>query len=202
MPSDQVNPTREKLLEKAMELFHAQGYGATGLKQILREAEVHAGSLYHFFKSKEDLLLAVLERYRELLHPVLLDPLWKGVDDPIERVFALLAGYRMGLEQTGCTAGCPIGNLALELGEFHPDAHGLIADNFQGWRDAVRGCLEGAGDRLPQDVDRAALACFVLTTMEGAVMQARSYRSLEPFDQSVAHLRDYFERLQRAADSR
>src|SRR5205085_592016 len=116
-----------------------QGYHATGLAQILKQAGVNSGSLYHFFESKEELLLAVLDRYLEMLWPVLLQPVWDQELDPIERVFNLLNFYRMGLLQSGCVAGCPIGNLALELNEFHPKARARVAANFDGWRTAVRG---------------------------------------------------------------
>ena len=187
--------TREKIVEAARELFYSQGYHATGLAQILKEAGVHSGSLYHFFASKEELLLAVLEQYREMLWPVLLDPVFEGEPDPIERIFALLDRYRQGLEMTDCTRSCPIGNLALELNEFHPDAVTRIAENFEGWRLAIRGCLEAAAARLPGDADLDALSTFVLTTMEGAIMQSRSYRSLGPYEASVRMLRDYFDRL-------
>ena len=53
--------TREKLVGTAFELFHKQGYSATGVAQILRVAEVNSGSLYHFFPTKEDLLVALLQ---------------------------------------------------------------------------------------------------------------------------------------------
>jgi TetR/AcrR family transcriptional regulator, transcriptional repressor for nem operon len=178
-----------------MELFHAQGYQATGLAQILKQAGVNSGSLYHFFNSKEELLLAVLDRYREMLRPVLLQPIVEGCPDPVERVFALLEFYRQALIRSEFAYGCPIGNLALELREFHPRAHDLIAANFQGWREAVCGWLEEAADRFPPSLDRERLASFVLTAMEGAVMQCRSYRSIEPFEQAVALLRDYLDRL-------
>ena len=52
--------TREKLVATAFELFHKQGFSATGVAQILRTAEVNSGSLYHYFPTKEDLLIAVL----------------------------------------------------------------------------------------------------------------------------------------------
>src|SRR5438128_405477 len=111
--------TRERIIRAAMELFYAQGYHATGLAQILKEARVNSGSLYHFFESKEELLLAVLDGYREMLWPVLLQPIFAEVEDPLERIFALLNGYREGLLASDFAAGCPIGNLALELRELH-----------------------------------------------------------------------------------
>ena len=67
------------------------------MADILKEAGANSGSLYHFFPTKQDVLLAVLEMYRDGIYPMLLAPAWEGVEDPIERVFALLAAYRSGL---------------------------------------------------------------------------------------------------------
>lgn len=194
-PAKTQPDTRDRLIHAAMELFQQQGYGATGVAQILKAAEANSGSLYYFFPTKEDLLLAVLEKYKQMLYPVLLDPIFSRISDPIERIFGLLDGYRQFIIMTNYTFGCPIGNLALELAHTHPSVRKLIADNFQGWRDAVQKCLDEAGDRFPAEVDRAELASFVLTVMEGGVMQARAYRSLEPFDTAVTQLRDYIDRL-------
>ena len=81
---------------------------------------MHSGSLYHFFPGKQDVLVGVLELYRDGIEEWLLKPNWDGVDDPIERIFALLNGYRIQLITTDCTYGCPIGNIALEIHEPDP----------------------------------------------------------------------------------
>lgn len=191
------NDTRDRLIDAAMELFVLQGYERTGLAQIARKARCNPGSLYYFFPTKEDLLAATLEKRKVLLAPEVLDPVWQGVDDPLERVFALLAGYRRMLEMTQFEHGCPIGNLVIELAESHPHARLLLAENFDGWLAAVERCFEDARDRLPTEADPKQLAIFVLTTMEGAVMLARTYRSFASYDAAVSSLRDYVERLVR-----
>jgi TetR/AcrR family transcriptional regulator, transcriptional repressor for nem operon len=190
---------RERIVYAAMALFAKKGYGSTSVADILHEAGVHAGSLYHVFPGKQDVLLAVLDAYRHGLHPMLLDPAWKGVADPIERVFALLERYRELLVTSDCTYGCPIGSIALELHEPDPPVRALLAANFEGWISAIEGCFVEAGDRLPADVDRRALARFVLTTMEGGVMLSRTDRTLEGFDDAVRMLRNYLEHLEAAA---
>jgi TetR/AcrR family transcriptional regulator, transcriptional repressor for nem operon len=197
--SDQVDPTdatRTRLLLAAMQLFGVKGYNSTSIADILHAADAHSGSLYHFFRTKQDLLLGVLELYRDGIEPMLLLPAWEHVSDPIERVFALLAAYRRALELTDCTYGCPIGSLALELHEPDPPVREMLAVNFLGWVRHVRACLDAARDRLPRGLDPELLATFVLTTMEGGVMQSRTHRSLTAFDASVAMLRDYFNRLE------
>ena len=186
----------------AMRLFADKGYGSTSVADILREAGANSGSLYHAFPTKQDLLVAVLHTYRSGIGPMLLEPAWAEVEDPIQRVFALLDRYRAMLVDTGLLYGCPIGSLALEIHEPDPPVREALAQNFSGWTEAIHACLEAAGPRLPADLDRAGLAQLVLSVMEGGVMQARTHRDLAPYDAGVRLLRDYFQRLQDAAITR
>jgi TetR/AcrR family transcriptional repressor of nem operon len=189
--------TRWKILEAAMHLFWEKGYGSTSIADILSRAGVNSGSLYHFFPGKQDLLVAVLDTYVGGIREMLLEPNWRGVDDPIEKVWKLMDGYRRALVETDCTYGCPIGSLALELHEPDPPVRERLARNFTNWVSAIEECLDDAGTRLPPRVDRRALAEFVLTTMEGGVMLARSYRDIGYFDRAIGELKGYFNRLLR-----
>jgi len=193
-----MTDTRERLVEAARDLFLMQGYQATGIAQILKRAGANSGSLYYFFPTKEDLLIAVLEWYRDHIQDDLLDLHTARIDDPIERIFGLLDGYRKMLTSCNFEVGCPIGNLALELANTHPAVRSLLLVNFEQWVDSVEGFLNAAAERLPGDLDRRALAVHILTTMEGGVMLARTYRSIQHFDQTVTHLRSYIEALVRA----
>ena len=187
--------TRTRIVLAAMELFWAKGYNSTSVADILSRTQLNAGSLYHVFPGKQDVLVAVLEFYRDGIQENLLDPAWEGVDDPIERIFVLLDRYRWMIVETDNTYGCPIGSLALELHEADPVVRELLAINFTNWAGAIERCLEDAGERLPAELDRRALSEFVLTTMEGGVMQARTYRDVAYFDRGVATLRDHFNML-------
>lgn len=198
--SPSTNPTADRILFAAMKLFAEKGYGSTSVADILREAGANSGSLYHAFPTKQHVLLGVLDLYRRGIGPMLIEPAWAGVTDPIERIFALLAAYRNALAVSDCSYACPIGSLALELHEPDPDVRAGIAANFTAWSKAIEGCLDTAADRMPAGTDRPALARFVLTVMEGAVMQAATHRDLALFDGAVAILRDYLERLAAAAE--
>lgn len=187
--------TRDRLVEAARELFWTRGYEATGMADILRLAGVNSGSLYYFFKTKEALLVAVLEKYVEMLQPFVIGPAEAAEPDPIGRIFALLRHYRELLVLTEFRQGCPIGNLALEMSERSEPVRERVAENFTQWRRAVEGWLNDAGANLPPDLDRSELAIFILTVMEGGIMQSRAHRSIAPYDASVSVLRDYFNRL-------
>jgi TetR/AcrR family transcriptional repressor of nem operon len=187
--------TRDRILEAGRHLFWERGYSATGLADILERAKARSGSFYHFFKSKEDLLHAVLDVYAAALHPVIIDPAIRAGNTGTNRVFAILDGYRNSLVETGCTYGCPIGRLALEIEPAKGPAMDLIAKNFAGWTAAVEGLLLQDRKRFRPDTNFAELSQLVLTVMEGGVMQARARRSIEPFDASVRQLRQYVDLL-------
>jgi AcrR family transcriptional regulator len=187
--------TRDRLIESATYLFWERGFAGTSMAELLAKAEVNSGSFYHFFDSKEALLRAVLEGYIHLLRPMVVVPAFASVEEPLGRIFAILAGYRQRILGTDCKYGCPLGRLALEIDPENAPAHSLIAQNFQGWIEAVRECLVEMKSSLPKNADLDSLATFVLVAMEGGVMLSRSYRSVEPFDCAVAQLREHFRLL-------
>jgi TetR/AcrR family transcriptional repressor of nem operon len=191
--------TRNRLVEAASRLFHVRGYGATGIATVLKAARVNTGSLYHAFDGKDAVLIGVLERHLERLGPTVVDPVEGTADDPIERVFALFALYRRNLSMSGFRDGCPVGNLALEIGDELPEARRLIEQYFGKWTDAVRRWLEAAGDRLPADLDRAGLSRHVLSLLQGALMQARAAGGPEAFDTTVDQLRGHVRLLEERA---
>ena len=185
-------PTRDRLIHSARYLFWERGFAGTSMADLLAHANVNSGSFYHFFESKEALLREVLEGYLHALRPMVVDPAFALTDDPVERIFGILAGYRDRILQTDCKYGCPLGRLALEIDPENRPAHKLIAENFQGWITAVRECIDQIKPRLPKNTDPEALATYVLAVMEGGVMISRSYGSVAPFDRAVKQLRQHF----------
>jgi TetR/AcrR family transcriptional repressor of nem operon len=193
--------SRDELLTAAMYLFWEKGFAETRVEEVLARAGAHPGTMYYYFKSKDQVLLGVLDKLTEELYPLLLAPVWEKEKDPIERIFKLLARYREAIRGSKFSYGCPVGRLAMEISPEMVEARKKMAEYFEAWSGAVRQCLEAAGKRLPRGLDLRALSRFVLAVMEGGVMQSRAYRSIEPFDQAVAQLRNYFDKLMAEAVS-
>src|SRR4051794_28868486 len=101
--------TRDRLVNSARFLFWDRGFAGTSMSELLAHADVNSGSFYHFFDSKEALLREVLGQYLELLRPMVVSPAFATTDEPIARIFAILAGYRERIVQTGNRYGCPLG---------------------------------------------------------------------------------------------
>src|ERR1051326_6143282 len=122
--------TREKLINSARFLFWERGYAGTSMADLLAHAGVNSGSFYHFFESKEALLRAVLEAYIHALRPVIVNPAFAKTSDPLDRIFAILAGYPERILQTRCHDGCPLGRLENPFtiaGEYGEDSIEWVA---------------------------------------------------------------------------
>jgi len=187
--------TRERLIATAAELFCRQGYAHTGVNEIMQQAKTTSGSFYHFFPTKEDLVLAVVDHIGESLDTEVFGADLSAATDPVERVFAVIDSVRRHLVDNDFALGSPLGTLAAELSASHPQVRERLAGLFAGWNDRMQFLIEESGIRLPSDLDRHALSEFILSAVEGAALQARARRSLAPFDATVAELRRHFELL-------
>ncbi len=176
--------TRRRILQAAMERFWTQGYGATRVSQILSDAGANSGSLYNEFGGKEGLMLEVLDRFGELMEPLVFGPAARNSPDPLERITQLFQGFKKQLEETDFRFGSPIGNLAGELSHTHPLFRERLAVLFQEWRSGVQRLLEGSDPSIPSYVDLEVVSSFVLSVLQGCVGQARVMRDVEPIEQA------------------
>jgi TetR/AcrR family transcriptional repressor of nem operon len=191
--------TRERLITTAAELFWRQGYSQTGVNEIIQQAQATSGSFYHFFPTKEDLLLAVVDHVAEVFETEVFDPASDETGDAVDRLFAILENYRRRLLESGFTFASPMGSLAAEVSENHLPVRARLAEIQTAWTERIGQLLMESGEPLPGGMDHAAVAGFVISVVEGAVLQARVARSLDPFDASLRELRNYLELLERPA---
>ena len=188
--------TRERLIGTAAELFWKQGYAQTGVNEIIQQAQATSGSFYHFFPTKEDLLLAVVDHVAEIFETEVFGPASEAGGSGVERLFAVLEHYRQRLLDSGFIFGSPMGSLAAEVSENHPLVNTRLVEIQTTWTERIEGLLMDAGNQLPRDLDRGSVARFVVSAMEGAALQSRVSRNLALFDASVAQLRNFFSLLE------
>ena len=168
----------------------------TTVSKILAKAQVNSGCFYRFFRTKENVLLAVLSNNARSFAPEVVTSAFEKVADPIERVFEILNHYRDNLVTSKFGEGCLLGKLAFEIPETQPHIHQRIAIGFDTWTTAVAKCLEDAGQRFSVETDFKTLSTFVLAVVQGAVAQARAHQSVAPFDTAIQQLRNHFVLLQ------
>jgi TetR/AcrR family transcriptional repressor of nem operon len=181
---------RQRLIEAAKRLTYAHGYNAVGVKDICQHAGVNKGSFYHFFPSKRDLLLAVIDAHTDWFRDVIsrasdpqVDPL-----ERIRRVFLLVGDFDERVQEDGGhTIGCPFGNLAAELNAQDPIIREKLAGVFDAGVSFIEQQLNEAVERGNLEVDnprQAAQAIFAY--LEGLQLLA----STQNAPHLVRHLAD------------
>lgn len=173
--------TRDRLITVAMELFHARGYHAVGVQDLVAAAGIPKGSFYNHFASKQELALAALENYAAH-SPV--DLLSATPEDPIAGLRAHFNELQRRFEEVDLTHGCMMGNFANELADRDHAVRDLLAGLFAAWSQLIAANLrqaEAAGARLALPADR--LAGLIISLWEGSLTRTRSDGNLEPLQQ-------------------
>ena len=109
---------KERILEKGAEIIHQKGYNHTGIQEILDAAGVPKGSFYNYFKNKEDFGLQVIDYFVAYFDGLAREILDNHSIPPLERVRKLLEAFIDFFRSKQYTLGCPIGNLAQEMGDL------------------------------------------------------------------------------------
>lgn len=177
--------TRQRLVTAALSVFHAQGYRGTGLSQLVDESGFPRGSLYfHFPGGKEELAVAAIGRAKDEIGAGI-EWAFAAAADPAEALRLIADAFGRELETSNYARGCPVTTVALEAGEDTPELRAVCAAAYEDWLARIETHLTVAGFAP----DRASrLAAFSFSAVEGALILARTRRSLVPLDDVAAEL--------------
>lgn len=175
---------KQALLEAGRRFIITKGYNHTGLQEVLQAAGVPKGSFYHYFTSKEDFGMHVLNRYVEthdallgrLLADETLTPLMR-----LRRYFEVSCAHIVALQHS---EGCMVGNLSQELADQNQAFRVRLAQILESWSDRLAECLTQAqqAGEIPADLDPRLTAEFCLNSWEGAILRAKVMKSAAPLD--------------------
>lgn len=182
--------TRNDIISAGINLIYGQGFNATGLDSILKEAGVPKGSFYHYFKSKEEFGLAVIEYFAERFEQRLETFLEDEEVTPLNRIRNFLESGLARVTQNHCTKGCLIGNLGQEMADLNERFRSRLEEVFGMWRERFAACLNEAQKQgeLSGNMDTYVVAGFILSGWEGAILRAKVMKSPQP-------MRDFIEVL-------
>jgi TetR/AcrR family transcriptional repressor of lmrAB and yxaGH operons len=178
--------SKGKTLAAAARLFRQQGYHGTALQDILAAAGSPRGSLYfHFPKGKEEIGAAALSIASEAARQAIAHAAETSESAEIF-VIRVARGMASDLEKSGFKEGCPIATTALET-SAQSDVLGAATRNaLQKWELEIKRGLFRFG--IPAG-EADLTATLVLSQLEGALLLARTYRSLEPMHRAERALK-------------
>ena len=174
------NDTEERLIEAASGLWHARSYADVGVNEICDVADVRKGSFYHFFSSKQELAVAVIDRHwRDATEAVVMPALAAG-GTPLAQIQEITVGIagQMGryTEELGLMPGCPFGNLASELSTTDGPVRERLKRLFQTQQDLLVQLLDGAvaAGELPEATDTGEAARAMQAYIEGVLLMSKN----------------------------
>jgi TetR/AcrR family transcriptional repressor of nem operon len=173
--------TREKIVSAAADRFHALGYTACGVQEIVDAAGVPKGSFYNYFKAKELLAVEVLGTYWE---GVRIDMLADKSVAPVERIrghFEHIASLYAGF---GYERGCLIGKFVQELSETTPRIRQDVVGEVVRWIGLLASAIrEGQADgSIAPGLDADKIARYLINSWGGAAAGMKIVKSRAPLD--------------------
>jgi TetR/AcrR family transcriptional repressor of nem operon len=174
--------TRATLIRCGTEILTEQGFMATGIDGVLKKVGVPKGSFYHYFASKEDFGLAVMDNYAAYFAKKLERWFLDVSLTPLQRVLAFVEDAKAGMEKFQFKRGCLVGNLGQEVTILPDGFREHLDSTLLNWQQRLAECLMLACDsgELAKNADCTELAAYFWIGWEGAVLRARLVKSTAP----------------------
>jgi TetR/AcrR family transcriptional regulator, transcriptional repressor for nem operon len=169
--------SRQRIVERAAELFANRGIAATSVDEVLAAAGAGKGQFYHYFRGRDELAAAVVGYRCEQVVAGLTQAL--GDVSSLAGLERALAAFIAGFEQMAMP-GCPIGTLATEVADRNESARRQAAAGFDGWERLLADALERMRQRgeLRADTQPAALATGLLASIEGGMVLSQTRKDI------------------------
>ena len=170
MRNERKNAVRQTIVDTASRLFYKQGYGNTGINQIIEESGVVKSSLYTSFRSKEDILMAYLESSGAATDQALKGAADKFTD-PREKILGVF-DYLVDLVQQKDYYGCNFLNIISEI----PKEDERVREQIKKQKNGVRRLFS----QILKPIDKDDLADELYTLFEGALIGNKVHDEVWP----------------------
>ena len=176
--------TKKILLEKGLEILMHKGYNHTGIQEVLAAVGVPKGSFYHYFKSKHDFGMQILEYYAEQSEQGTREIFEDPETGPLERLRNFFEYGREKMAANHYSGGCFIGNMSQEMGDLCPEFQKVLESKMEVMRGFFAGCIRQAQEagEMNSDLPPEDLADFLINSWQGALMRMKVAKCGRPLD--------------------
>ena len=173
---------KTEIIKAGMGIIARQGFNSTGIDAILKQANVPKGSFYHYFPSKQQFGLSVLDHFAVGIDRIFASYLADETKTPLNRLRDCMESLVARFEINNCSIGCLAANLGQEMADQSEEFRQKLANIFQNWIASFEKCLEEAQEtgEISDALSPAALAGFLLAGFEGALLISKVNKSPEP----------------------
>ncbi|WP_457747863.1 TetR/AcrR family transcriptional regulator [Sulfurimonas sp.] len=172
--------TRQKIINSAYKLFYKRGFNGTSIDDILKDAGLNKGSLYHVFKSKKEVLLAVIKEKIE-------DSLKEEYEEiaTVKKPLIFLENKLLNIDFFDFKHGCPLNNLVQEMSPVDEDVAKALLKIYNNLEYYYFLALR---DEKLSEEEKKSLAKMMVATVEGAIMAAKAAQNKAPYIQIVKQM--------------
>jgi TetR/AcrR family transcriptional repressor of nem operon len=176
--------TKQRILKAGAKIVLQKGFYDTGLAEVLQAAKVPKGSFYFYFKNKEDFGLQLVDYFAGQLQERAQEFYNDAELTFPEKIRHLFAWQAEAFNKNDFKGGCPIGNLALEMGDRNPLFRKKLDQVFTAMKKGLTGLLEQAAQKgeISRTLDIEETAEFILYSWEGALLQMKVSKSTKPHE--------------------
>ncbi len=188
-----MSTKRDDIIDTTTDLLERQGYFATGLNQIVAESGAPKGSLYYYFPGGKDEITEEAIRKAGADVAERIELVMSRADSAAEGVAAMVDGISRAMEAADFGAGGPITTVAIETAGQNERLSTACEQVYESWREAFETHIRASG---VGGARAERLSTLVLASMEGAIILARTYKSVDPLRRAGAELRELLESAQ------
>jgi len=178
-------PSRDRIIQTANDLFYRQGYHQTGINQIIEESGVAKATFYSNFKSKEELGVEYL-RERDRIDTNATKDMVNGIKRPYERYMSIIKGLLEYMKETDFR-GCAFGNMAVEITDPNHPMRKEVKLHDDRFRSILKDVIQDLKDSSPKykhlDVDQLVDTYHLI--VEGAIVASKNYNDTWPIERAV-----------------
>lgn len=171
----------------------AKSYHAASLQEVLAKIDVPKGSFYHYFDSKEDFCVAIIQYYGEQLSKSITESLYSRDYSPRNRLKEYFMGVRAYYQRIGYKQGCLVAKLAVEVAHSSPHIRRALQTEFDRWLRLFADCISEAQQQGEIAVEHHPdeLAEFIYASWEGALIRMQVNHDLGAIDHFIQYIFTY-----------
>jgi TetR/AcrR family transcriptional repressor of nem operon len=187
------SPARERLLEHAQDLMLTKGFVATTVDEICKAAGLSKGTFFHYFKNKEELGKATLDRFFRSQLEMVGRGSFRKKADPLERLYGWVDSVIEASKTPMARKGCLVGNFSQELSDTHPEIRSECAQRFSEWTALLKKELDEAKARYlsRSSLDTQGLAEHFIAVLQGSLILAKAKQDFGTVEKNLGHFKRY-----------
>lgn len=172
---------KQEIITISRGIIHSKGYQATSISDILKAASIGKGQFYHYFSSKYDLGLAVVEDVIQDLDQQLINEIFHSKEKAKARLNKMLDWNLASHTESKSKLGCAVGNLAIEMSEHDETFRVKIKEFFDKWISEVEAALAEMikENQLDVTTDCKKSAQAIVAMIEGGILLMKNQQDLE-----------------------